>query len=266
MSFRVFALKKKIYMKIRTFISNNFYEHIYTLYHRKKRIHNFSKYKTMLSNKYGLEIGGPSRIFKKKIPIYYYAKKIDGVNFASSTLWEKNLVDSGDFNYFMQRFGIQYISDATNLNKINDLTYDFLLSSHCLEHIANPLKALKEWSRVIKEDAYMVLVLPNKDGNFDRNRSFTKFDHILKDFENDVDESDLTHLDEIIELHDFEMDKNLGTLDEFVLRGKDNLKIRGLHHHVFDEVLIKEILKWCNFKVLDFDKDKTNFYTLARKN
>jgi len=253
-------------MNIKTFFSNYFYEHIYAFYHRRKRIRNFYKYKKIVINKYGLEIGGPSRVFKKKLPIYYHAKKIDGINFSTSTLWEKNLVDLGYFNYFMERSGTQYISDATNLNKISDSTYDFLLSSHCLEHIANPLKALKEWSRVIKDNAFLVLVLPNKNGNFDRKRNFTQFEHILKDYENNVDESDMTHLDEIITFHDFEMDKNSGTLDQFVKRGKNNLEIRGLHHHVFDESLIKNALDWCNFKVLDFDQDKTNFFTLAKKN
>ena len=253
-------------MNIKTFISNNFYEHLYNFYHRKKRIRNFYKYKSVVKNKRGLEIGGPSRIFKKKLPIYHYAKKIDGTNFSTSTLWENNLEDLGHFKYFMQRSGTQYISDATNLNKINDLTYDFLLSSHCLEHIANPLKALTEWRRVIKKNAYLVLVLPNKDGNFDRKRSFTQFEHLVDDFENDVDEADMTHLDEIIAHHDFDMDKNSGTFHEFVARGKNNLEVRGLHHHVYDEILIRKILKWSNFTIIDFDKDSTNFFTLAKKN
>ncbi|PYL73305.1 MAG: hypothetical protein DMF22_01865 [Verrucomicrobia bacterium] len=29
--------------------------------------------------------------------------------------------------------------------------YDFLLASHCLEHMANPLCAFQEWLRVLKK-------------------------------------------------------------------------------------------------------------------
>ena len=37
---------------------------------------------------YGLEIGGPSKIFRKAIPVYPKAEKIDFVNFSNSTMWE----------------------------------------------------------------------------------------------------------------------------------------------------------------------------------
>ncbi len=44
--------------------------------------------------------------------------------------------------------GIQYVRDATDLRGIPDSKYDFVLASHALEHIANPLKAMSEWTRV----------------------------------------------------------------------------------------------------------------------
>ena len=38
----------------------------------------------------GLEIGGPSNIFSIRgaMPIYLFAKKVDGVNFSNKTIWE----------------------------------------------------------------------------------------------------------------------------------------------------------------------------------
>ena len=57
------------------------------------------------------------------------------------------------------------------------------------------------------------------------------------------------------------MDENLGSIEEFISRGKNNFNIRGLHHHVFDESLIRKILEWCGFTILDFDYDETNFFT-----
>ena len=143
------------------------------------------------------------------------------------------------------------IREATVLEGIKCLSYDFLASSHCLEHIANPLKALIEWHRVIKNNGFLILVLPRKMGNFDRKRKFTSFNHILEDFHNNTQETDLTHLDEIIEYHDFSQDKNSESISKFIERGKNNYMIRGLHHHVFSEELVMKMLDWSGFDVLD---------------
>jgi len=59
------------------------------------------------------------------------------------------------------------INDATNITNINDETYDFCFSSHSLEHIANPLKAIKEWLRIIKKDGYIIIIVPEKSVCFD---------------------------------------------------------------------------------------------------
>ena len=241
------------------------YEKLYLLRHKGKRLDSFENYKHTVINKKGLEIGGPSRIFKKKLPIYYFSRSLDGVNFSTHTLWENNLQDSGPFNYFFNRVGTQYIREATFLEGIKCLSYDFIASSHCLEHIANPLKALKEWNRVIKNNGFLILVLPRKMGNFDRKRKFTSFDHILKDYRDDTQETDLTHLDEIIEYHDFSLDKNSESINKFIERGKNNYKIRGLHHHVFNEKLIIKMLDWSGFNLLHFERDKYNYFVLASK-
>lgn len=42
-------------------------------------------------------------------------------------------------------------------------TYDAVHSSHCLEHMIDPLNALNEWWALIKPGGYLVLVLPDED-------------------------------------------------------------------------------------------------------
>src|SRR4051794_38319112 len=104
------------------------------------------------NNQYGIEIGGPSPIFRVKgiFPVYVYAKNIDGVNFSNHTIWEGKLEAGYTYCYFDHFCGYQYIAEATDLHMIKSNTYDFVLSSHSLEHTANPLKALKEWNRILK--------------------------------------------------------------------------------------------------------------------
>jgi predicted SAM-dependent methyltransferase len=94
--------------------------------------------------------------------------------------------------------GRQYILEATELQQIKSETYDFILSSHVLEHIANPLRALHEWIRLLKTEGILVLILPHKDGTFDHKRKVTNLNHLIKDYEQETKENDLSHLADIL--------------------------------------------------------------------
>jgi len=218
----------------------------------KNQINNFVKINRLFVNKFGLEIGGPSRIFQKDgfIPLYKNLKKLDGCNFSSNTIWEGNIISGKGYNYYKNKYGVQYISEATDLNLISDLKYDFVLSSNCFEHIANPLKAIKEWIRVLKRGGLVLLVLPNKKYCFDHNRPITDFAHLLSDYQNNTSESDLTHLNEILEFHDLGMDKPAGNLIQFKERSMKNFENRALHHHVFNIFILKEIFNYFKLEVL----------------
>ena len=74
------------------------------------------------------------------------------------------------------------IRDATSLDGIEDASYDVVLASHTLEHIANPLLALSEWRRVVGADGHLVLVLPHLENTFDHRRPVTTLEHIEADF------------------------------------------------------------------------------------
>jgi len=198
----------------------------------------------------GIEIGGPSSLFRTELPLYGAVKDLDGANFAQSTLWEGDLRAGQTFNFRPGSFGRQYIADATHLSEIPSGKYDFLLSSNCLEHVANPLRALGEWRRVLKVGGALVLAVPRKESNFDHRRPVTSFQHILDDLRNDIGENDLTHLDEILALHDLSLDPEAGSFEEFKTRSAENLNNRALHHHVFDLALIKHLAAFSNFDVV----------------
>jgi len=250
---------------VKRILPNSIFESLQSLRYAGKKIPDHEFYNSLLKNKNGIEIGGPSTLFKTMLPIYQVVASLDGVNFADTTLWEGSIEKGRTFNYFKDRCGSQFISDATNLDQINSSTYDFLLSSNCLEHIANPLRAIEEWSRVLKNDGIMLLVLPRKESNFDHNRSVTTFEHLLDDYDNNVTEHDLTHLDEILALHDLSMDSPAGNIEQFRLRSLDNFNNRTLHHHVFDIPLMTSILENFGFEIIKTGTSQTDYFTLGTK-
>lgn len=217
-----------------------------------ERIPNFSQIKTLFDGKLGLEVGGPSGVFQDEgfIPIYKLVEEIDGCNFSTTTLWEGDIESGKNYNYYKDKNGFQYISEATDLSFIPNSKYDFVISSNCLEHVANPLKALAEWIRVIKKDGALLLVLPNKKYCFDHNRPVTEFSHLLSDFNNNINEDDLTHLNEILELHDLKMDKSAGSFEQFRERSLNNFKNRALHHHVFSIPVLKDMCNYFGLEII----------------
>jgi len=53
--------------------------------------------------------------------------------------------------------------DAQYLADFRDAEFDFVYSSHTLEHMANVEVALKNWWRVVKPGGYLILYLPHRD-------------------------------------------------------------------------------------------------------
>jgi len=212
----------------------------------------FNTVKDRFIDKKGLEIGGPSKIFGKDgyIPLYPLLKQVDGCNFNNTTVWEGVIREGLTYDVGGTTTGYQYIADSIDLSKIKDETYDFILSSHSLEHIANPIKALKEWLRVLKANGALLLILPNKEFTFDNKRPITKFEHLIADYNLGTTEEDLTHLEEILTLHDLTRDELAGTKEEFKKRSLQNFNNRCLHHHVFDLELLGRVLDYLNIKVL----------------
>lgn len=216
-----------------------------------KRMSGWKNVVNRFKNKKGLEIGGPSFAFTKAgfLPVYDYIKELDGCNFSTNTVWEGNIEEGNNYS-FGNRKGYQHISDGSELNNIPDERYDFILSCHSIEHIANPIKALKEWKRVIKNEGYILLVVPHKDQTFDHNRPVTTLDHLISDYNNKTEESDETHFSEVNKLHDISKDGGIADKKSLEERTKDNFNNRCVHHHVFNSPLMVKLADYLKLKII----------------
>jgi SAM-dependent methyltransferase len=183
-----------------------------------------------------IEIGGLSPTFMESgvLPIYPVVRSVDHVDFASEIRWNgvpdvvEPTLPPGSPS------GHKVVAEATDLHGVPDETYDAVLSSHCLEHVADPLRALREWRRVCTPNGVLCLIVPHRDGAFDWKRPVTSIGHLRDDAAAGVGEDDETHFQETLLLHDLRRDRRNAPRSNFEARVADNLRLRGVHHHVFD--------------------------------
>jgi len=205
---------------------------------------NLKGYESFFKGKLGLEIGGPSYLWRKSIPIYKWAKSIDNYDFSDQAVRHSNGRGRNKFRYFLHKRGNQYAGQA-DFDLFPSKAYDFVILRDVLEHTANPLKMLSDIRRVTKEGGAPLVVTPNKLGTFDYARKYTSFRHILEDFLGDTKESDDTHFCELKDLtHDHCMPAYTSRQELCNLIDQNEYS-RHAHHHVFS----LEVLSRCCSKV-----------------
>jgi len=198
---------------------------------------NLKGYESFFKGKQGLEIGGPSYLWRKAIPIYRWAKSIDNYDFSEDAVRHSKGRGRNKFCYFLHKRGDQYAGQA-DFDLFPPKTYDFVILRDVLEHTANPLKMLSNIHRITKDGGALLVVTPNKLGTFDYTRKCTSFRHILDDFLNETQEDDESHFQELKDLthdHCFPVYTNRYELHDVIDQNKCH---RNAHHHVFSlEVL-----------------------------
>jgi len=214
---------------------------------------------TITTNKIGVEIGGPS---ETGWVIYKQSYNMDNVIFSNNTIWSSH---TEEYNYYPGKKGKVIINDAVNITNIQNETYDFCFASHCLEHIANPLKAINEWLRIIKNNGYIIIIVPEKSQCFDHKRNISSFSSLLSQYEKNVNEEDLSTLPEILQNHDLSMDFAAGNLEQFTKRSLNNFENRCLHHYVYSPDLLNEICKYCNCEFVYTITNGLNIWFIMKK-
>ena len=86
--------------------------------------------------------------------------------------------------------------DRSGLVGVSDHAFDAVVACHLIEHLANPVEALREFDRVLRPGGRLVLIVPDRTRTFDSVREPTPLAHVLDDFDRHVNEVDAEHIRE----------------------------------------------------------------------
>lgn len=132
--------------------------------------------RSLLAQKYlrgqGVEIGalmqpilvplGSSTKYIDRVPASYWRSQAD----SRTRIVEPDIIDEG-----------------TELSTIQNDAYDYLIAAHVLEHVEDPISALKNWLRVVKPGGHLLIAVPDKRYCGEDRRPLTTVEHFIRDHE-----------------------------------------------------------------------------------
>lgn len=78
---------------------------------------------------------------------------------------------------------VDHIDDGFVLSSIPASSQNFVIANHVLEHTPNPIQVLKNWARILTPGGVLFISVPIAEKCFDKGRSLTTLEHLIKDFE-----------------------------------------------------------------------------------
>lgn len=73
------------------------------------------------------------------------------------------------------------LSDSEHFPAVDDGAFDFIVANHVLEHVTDPIRALKEWHRILRDGGLLMMAVPDKRFTFDHRRRRTPLTHLVSD-------------------------------------------------------------------------------------
>lgn len=139
----------------------------------------------------GIEIGAlhnPLKVSEKARVTYLDRMSVVDLRIQYPELAKENLVV------------VDIIDDGEHLATVADNSQDFVIANHFVEHSQNPLLAISNMFRVLKNRGVLYIALPDKRYSFDADRPVTSLDHLLRDFREGPEWSRKGHFEEWVRL------------------------------------------------------------------
>lgn len=89
--------------------------------------------------------------------------------------------------------------NTERLVALPDRSQDFVICSHVIEHVAEPIGLIADVYRVLRSGGVALILLPDRHRTFDRTREPTSLDHLVAEYRSGVTEVDARHIEEFVE-------------------------------------------------------------------
>jgi predicted SAM-dependent methyltransferase len=130
------------------------------------------------------------------------------------------------------------IDDAATLATFADVSVDFVVANHVLEHIEDPVAALGNLLRVLRPGGVLFLALPDARHTFDARRDRTTVEHVLRDHREGPEVSRHDHYEEWARIIEGRADEQVaGRVAEYAAEGARN------HFHVWELDTFLELVR-----------------------
>jgi len=121
--------------------------------------------------------------------------------------------------------------DSTGLSGFATGSFDFVVLSHVLEHLSNPIKAIEEAFRIIRAGGLALVAIPDMRFTFDKHRELTPFEHLEEDYRTGCTQSSDDHYVSFLKsAHPWVVSEDWKNIGEHVARAR----ARREHTHVWD--------------------------------
>lgn len=118
-----------------------------------------------LDGLHGLEIGGSVHN-----PFGLDTKNVDYM--------EENYYKQLEQRFVGKSLPVDIVAPGDNI-PLPDESQDFVINAHVIEHFPDPIKALKEWYRLIRRGGYIFMVVPHKERTFDKDEPRTTLQELI---------------------------------------------------------------------------------------
>ena len=144
------------------------------------------------------------------------------------------------------------VDDAVTLTTVKDCSQDFVIACHILEHLEDPIGAIKTWFRVLKPGGVLFMSIPDRRFTFDFYRKLTPLEHLIADHEQGPAWSREAHMKELEEeyrtTYDVQDEQALRVLIDWQREGRGHT-----HFHVWTQLEMLELVLALRRSGISFD-------------
>ncbi len=136
--------------------------------------------------------------------------------------------------------------DTDGLRAIDSGSQDFVICSHVLEHLADPLRFLDEAHRVLRVGGVLLVLLPDRRYTFDRDREPTPLSCLIRDHEVGATTPDDAHMTEF--LLGADQGPTFVLSDDPLERSElfEWHRSRSIHVHCWTDDEFPDVLRYCS--------------------